>query len=142
MGVGRATGADKAATAAEAAIKSPLLESSIDGAKGVLINVTASPEIDLAEVELACKMITDAADPNANIFWGTAFDENFNDDLLITVIATGFDDLAQEVNSSFGITPDKEAESQAQTQTPIEKVDEEDPFDFDKIMKILEHRNS
>ena len=140
MGVGRATGGDKAAAAAEAAIKSPLLESTIDGAKGVLINVTASPEIDLAEVELACKMITDAADANANIFWGVAFDENYNDDLLITVIATGFDDLAQDVNSSFGITPDKAAD--AQTQAPVEKADEhEDPFDFDEIMKVLQHRN-
>ncbi|MEG1985046.1 MAG: cell division protein FtsZ [Oscillospiraceae bacterium] len=91
MGVGRASGADKASKSAGEAISSPLLETTINGAKGVLINITASPDIDLPDVELAASMITDAADPNANIVWGAAFDESYNDEMSITVIATGFD---------------------------------------------------
>lgn len=91
MGVGRASGADKATNAAAAAITSPLLETTINGARGVLINITASPDIDLSDVELASTMITNAADPNANIVWGAAFDESLNDEMSITVIATGFD---------------------------------------------------
>ena len=91
MGVGRASGADKATNAASLAITSPLLETTINGARGVLINITASPDIDLSDVELASTMITNAADPNANIVWGAAFDESLNDEMNITVIATGFD---------------------------------------------------
>ncbi len=90
MGVGRATGKDKAEAAANMAISSPLLETSIDGAKGVIINVTASPDIGLDEIETASSMIAEQADKNANIIWGAAFDENMDDEISVTVIATGF----------------------------------------------------
>ncbi len=90
MGIGRAGGKDKAETAAQAAVASPLLETSIDGAHGVLINVTASPDIDLEDVEMASSVISRAAHPDATIIWGAAFDENMDDELCVTVIATGF----------------------------------------------------
>ena len=90
MGVGRASGKDKAEVAANMAISSPLLETAINGAKGVIINVTASPDIGLDEIETASSMIAQQADKNANIIWGAAFDENMDDEISVTVIATGF----------------------------------------------------
>ena len=90
MGVGRASGKDKAETAANMAISSPLLETAINGAKGVIINITSSPDIGLDEVETASAMIAAQADKEANIIWGAAFDEDMEDEMSVTVIATGF----------------------------------------------------
>lgn len=90
MGVGRASGKDKAETAANMAISSPLLETSISGAKGVIINITSSPDIGLDEIETASSMISEQASEDANIIWGAAFDENMDDEMSVTVIATGF----------------------------------------------------
>ena len=90
MGVGHASGKDKAEAAANMAISSPLLETSIGGAKGVIINITASPDIGLDEIEVASAMITKQADDEANIIWGAVLDENMEDEMSITVIATGF----------------------------------------------------
>ena len=91
MGVGVAKGAGKAENAAKAAISSPLLETSIAGARGVIINITSSPDIGLDDVETAASMITQSAHPDANIIWGTAFDERLSDEMSITVVATGFE---------------------------------------------------
>ena len=91
MGVGVAKGAGKAENAAKAAISSPLLETSIAGARGVIINITSSPDIGLDDVETAASMITQSAHPDANIIWGTAFDERLADEMNITVVATGFE---------------------------------------------------
>jgi cell division protein FtsZ len=98
MGVGHATGKDKAEESAAKAISSPLLETSINGATGVIINITASADVGLDEIETASSMITAAAHPEANIIWGAAFDENFNDEMKVTVIATSFynDDKSTE----------------------------------------------
>lgn len=90
MGVGRAQGKDKAEAAANAAISSPLLETTIDGAHGVIINFTSSPDIGLDEVEQAAEIISNAAHPDANVIWGVAFDDTLQDEIIITVIATGF----------------------------------------------------
>ncbi len=90
MGVGRASGKDKAEVAANLAISSPLLETAIDGAKGVIINITSSPDIGLDEIETASTMIAEQADSEANIIWGAAFDEDMDDEISVTVIATGF----------------------------------------------------
>lgn len=92
MGVGRASGKDKAEVAANMAISSPLLETAINGAKGVIINITSSPDIGLDEIEIASTMIAEQADQEANIIWGAAFDENMEDEMSVTVIATGFSD--------------------------------------------------
>lgn len=91
MGVGRASGKDKAEAAANMAISSPLLETAINGAKGVIINITSSPDIGLDEIEIASSMIAEQADPEANIIWGAAFDESMEDEISVTVIATGFE---------------------------------------------------
>ena len=90
MGIGYAKGKDKPEVAAEAAISSPLLETSIKGAKGVIISITSSPDIGLEDIEIASEKIKDAAHPDANIIWGLSFDDSLNDELYVTVIATGF----------------------------------------------------
>ena len=90
MGVGKAKGSDKAQLAAMAAISSPLLETSIAGATGVLVSITASEDIQLDEVEMASQMIHEEAHPDANIIWGAAFDPNLVDEIKVTIIATGF----------------------------------------------------
>jgi len=91
MGIGRASGTDRAAEAAREAISSPLLEVSISGAQGILFNVTGGPGLGLFEVDEAAEIIKEMADPEANIIFGTVIDERMGDDLQITVIATGFD---------------------------------------------------
>ncbi len=91
MGIGHAEGKEKAEAAARAAIDSPLLETTIDGARGVIINITASQDIDMEDVDTASAMITRAAHPDATIIWGLALDEKMNDEMYVTVIATGFD---------------------------------------------------
>ena len=92
MGVGRASGKEKGETAARLAITSPLLETAIQGARGVIINIKSSPDISLEEIELASKLISEQADPEANIIWGAAIDQNMDDEMSVTVIATGFTD--------------------------------------------------
>ena len=96
MGVGSAKGAGKAENAAKAAISSPLLETSIAGAHGVIINITSSPDIGLEDVETAAGLITQSAHPDANIIWVLAFDENLSDEMRVTVVATGFDNKAAD----------------------------------------------
>ena len=91
MGVGGATGPDKAELAARTAITSPLLETSIHGARGILISITASHDVGLEEVDLASSMISREAHPDANVIWGLAFDEALDDEMRITIIATGFE---------------------------------------------------
>jgi len=97
MGVGGATGSDKAELAARAAISSPLLETSIHGARGILISITASHDVGLEEVDLASSMISREAHPDANVIWGLAFDEALDDEMRITIIATGFENQEQAV---------------------------------------------
>ena len=90
MGIGRGRGADCAAEATKQAITSPLLETAIDGASGVIINVTCSSDMSLDMIEQAGSLIADATHPDANIIFGSVFDEDMGDEMLITVIATGF----------------------------------------------------
>ena len=90
MSVGSATGKDKADTAAKMAISSPLLETSINGATGVIISITASPDIGLEDVDLACAMIRNECSDDANVIFGVAFDQELEDEMRITIIATGF----------------------------------------------------
>lgn len=130
MGVGRAGGKDKAEQAALMAISSPLLETSIEGARGIIINITASPDIDLDDASFASSMISDAAHPEANIFWGVAFDESFNDEMQITVIATGFDTQRRSYQSN----------SLASTllgNTTDDKSEEEKEINFDDILGLF-----
>lgn len=104
MGIGRAKGKDKADAAAKAAISSPLLETAITGAKGLIINFTVSPDIGLDDIDATAASISCEANPDATIIWGVAFDETFEDEMKVTVIATGFDSDTQSAASS-GTTP-------------------------------------
>ena len=92
MGIGFASGENKAEDAAKQAIQSPLLETTIEGARGVIINVTGGIDLGLQEVNTAAELIQRSVDPEANIIFGTVVDESMNDEIQITVIATGFDD--------------------------------------------------
>lgn len=91
MGIGTAAGENRAVTAARNAISSPLLETSIEGAKGVLLNITGGSGLGLFEVNEAAEIIAEAADPEANIIFGAVIDEKLEDEIRVTVIATGFD---------------------------------------------------
>jgi len=92
MGVGHSSGKGKAEDAARAAVTSPLMETSIDGARGVLVNITGSLDIGLEDVEAAASLVQNAAHPDANIIFGASFDENMEDEIRVVVIATRFED--------------------------------------------------
>ncbi|MPM93706.1 Cell division protein FtsZ [bioreactor metagenome] len=111
MGTGRAAGEDKAQKAATRAISSPLLETSIDGAKGVIINITAPMDVGLDEIETAAGMIQKAVHPDANIISGAAFDENLKDEMIVTVIATGFDEKNPFTSMNIFATPNTSAKA-------------------------------
>ncbi|MBQ9953301.1 MAG: cell division protein FtsZ [Clostridia bacterium] len=121
MGVGRAAGEDKAVKAAEMAISSPLLETSIEGATGVIFNITASPDIGMDEVDEASRMVEQAAHPDANIIWGVALNNDLDDEIIVTVIATGFPSgdkvnkgvVAEEPQLGFIDSIGEEAEEEA-----------------------------
>ena len=126
MGIGTACGEKRASEAAKQAVESPLLETSIDGAKGILINITGGPDLSLLEVNEAAELIQQTADPDANIIFGADIDESMGDALRITVIATGFDKAeagkAKEQPLVFGSRPTQptgpRAYSAAQTYAP------------------------
>ena len=172
MGVGRTSGKDKARVAATMAIKSPLLETKIDGAKGIILNIIASADIDLNDVELAANMFKEAADSEANIIWGVAFSDDMDDTMSITAIATGFDEMLdtkpapqsplvekkeepvrQEpvqkpvVSEPAPVEPPKAEEKPAEKAPEAPKTDENawniDEFtDFDAFIKLLQKRNT
>mgnify|MGYP002141810761 FL=1 len=108
MGIGRASGENRAIQAAQQAIESPLLEVSIDGARGVLFNVIGGNNISMHEINTAAETITAAADPDANIIFGATINTDLEDELIITVVATGFDAtyFSKRTNPSVGLTVD------------------------------------
>ncbi len=122
MGVGTAKGKDKSLQAADIATSSPLLETSISGAKGVIISITSSPDIGLEEVENAAESITEKAHPDANITWGVSFDPNMEDEITIVVVATGFE--KEGATEDFGSIPTFQGQAASaapmRTQAPIE----------------------
>ena len=128
MGVGRASGKDKAEVAANAAVSSPLLETTIDGAHGVIINFTSSPDIQLDEVEQAAKIISDAAHPEANVIFGVAFDDTLQDEIIVTVIATGFgmDGAVKRVDPARFKDEDEKDESQEKVDDVIDIISNSD----------------
>ena len=139
MGVGRAAGKGKAEEAARMAISSPLLETSIHGARGVLINVTGSMDIGLEEVEQAASLVQDAVHPDALTIFGATFDESMDDEIRVTVIATGFADgksaaaaaPAEEkkaAESKPSIEPINYEEDKAAAEAEKKAEEEDDPF--------------
>ena len=136
MGVGRAGGKNKAEDAAKMAISSPLLETSINGAKGVLVNVTGSMDIGLEEVEIAANLVQQAAHPDALIIFGAAFDDTLEDEIRVTVIATGFEEVEGAMpNKPFGAAEERKTEAQPQTPAAPAAPAEGDPFE--DIFKIF-----
>ncbi len=131
MGVGVASGKEKAEGAAMAAVSSPLLETSINGAMGVLINVTGSPDMELEDVETAANIVMEAANPDANIIFGATFDNSLEDALRVTVIATGFDDSGEA--GAFTTAGEKAA---AEPEAPSKP----DVSDIDDIFRIFNRK--
>jgi cell division protein FtsZ len=162
MGVGRAAGENKAEEAARMAISSPLLETSIAGAHGVLVNISGDMNIGLEEVEIAASLVQQAANPDANIIFGSVFDETLEDEIRVTVIATGFDEEQQKGGAGASATfrpvkeEDKaeeepkqeaqapqegqEADPAKQEQTPEQKKKKSDDDYFDEIFNIFNKR--
>ena len=148
MGVGRAAGKGKAEEAAKMAISSPLLETSIEGAKGVLINVTGSMDIGLEEVEQAASLVQQAVHPDALTIFGATFDETLDDEIRVTVIATGFDKAPEQelpkvppVQTAAGgqtAAPEPMPLKEEDVPKPEETV-EDDPFE--DIFKIFNKRD-
>lgn len=117
MGVGRAKGKDKAEVAAQQAISSPLLQTSIDGARGILLNITASTDIGLEEVDAASNVVMEAVHPDCEIIWGVNYDEELEDEMIITVIATRFGEEGpgREIKS---VTANKEVAPPSEVAAP------------------------
>lgn len=130
MGIGRASGENRAIEAVKMAISSPLLETTIDGATGVLINVTGGPNLTLFEVDEAAEQVRQVADPDANVIFGTAVDESLGDEISITVIATGFDKV-REVKIE-----EKEKEVHEEEKTPrVINVDTDSDLDIPPFIR-------
>ena len=151
MGVGRAAGKGKAEEAAKMAISSPLLETSIEGAKGVLINVTGSMDIGLEEVEQAASLVQQAVHPDALTIFGATFDETLDDEIRVTVIATGFDKAPDTAPAPKAAAP-KVVEQAAETapaapapqplkEEDVPKPEDDDDDVFGDILKIFSKRD-
>ena len=120
MGIGIGEGENRAADAAKMAINSPLLETSIDGAKGILLNISGSANLSLFEINEAAEIISDAADPDANIIFGSVIDESLGDSVQVTVVATGFNSSTKNV-PEFGKTTTA-ARPAASTSAPTSSI--------------------
>ncbi|MCR1898026.1 cell division protein FtsZ [Irregularibacter muris] len=107
MGIGRASGENRATEAAQMAIHSPLLETSIQGAKGVLLNITGGSQLGLFEVNEAAELVAQAADPDVNLIFGAVIDESLQDEMKITVIATGFENVVSQSFDEVAATINK-----------------------------------
>lgn len=143
MGVGSGNGKDKAIAASEMAISSPLLETSIDGAKGLIINITAPPTIEFEEIDAATNRISQSVHPDANIIFGVAFDESLDDEIRITVIATGFDtDFKKKIQTKMAADiANRETESNAPLETIQPDLNKQTGEDFESILEIFKSRN-
>jgi len=120
MGIGISTGENRAAEAAKKAISSPLLETSIDGAKGVLMNITGGSNLSLFEVQEAADIVASASDEDVNMIFGSVINDNLKDEIIVTVIATGFNEepITLRPNRNAGFGAGRSQQSGAQTQTP------------------------
>ena len=130
MGIGKATGKDKAVVAADMAISSSLLESTIDGATGVIINITASPDITLDDIDAASSMVAQKAAENANIIWGAVINEDMKDEISVTVIATGCGGSTDNSGAFPKSSPEK-APAPDPLSVPVAPVAEVDSADDD-----------
>ncbi|MGI5888506.1 MAG: cell division protein FtsZ [Oscillospiraceae bacterium] len=150
MGLGRASGEGAAERAAQAAIESPLLETNISDARGVIINFRTSQDVALEDVDLAASLITKEANEDANIIWGISYDEEMKDEMMITVIATGFDSdsetgasqgAANQTRTFDKVTaPDQKAVN-PQSVNPEPPMKKEDVDDYlDDILRVFKNQ--
>ncbi len=157
MGVGQATGKDKAEEAARMAISSPLLETSISGSRGIIISITASPDIGMDDIDIASTLVQQEAHEDANIIWGVAFDSDLEDTMKVTIIATGFENKSEAaVNFGKAAMPDnlrmvaagkiekgqvvKKESAIEEKAAPAEETDDDAPIsddDFNEIITML-----
>ena len=137
MGIGRASGENRAEDAAKQAVQSPLLETSIEGARGVIINITGGNDLGLQEANTAAELVQRSVDPEANIIFGVVTDENLGDEISITVIATGFEQQEPPI-SSIGVenlvtnTWNKKINS---IPTPVENKDNQNDLDIPSFLR-------
>lgn len=131
MGIGRATGDNRAVEAAQQAIESPLLEVSIDGARGILFNVIGGNDLTMHEINAAAETITNAADPDANIIFGATIDPDLQGEVIITVVATGFD-AAYYANRTELPVPTQQSTVEKTVSTTNEKTMSDIDMDLDK----------
>jgi cell division protein FtsZ len=137
MGVGEATGKEKAELAAKAAISSPLLETSISGARGIIISITASPDIGLEDIDVASTMIKAETAPDANVIFGVAFDPELEDKMKITIVATGFANKAEEAaQKAPAAAVEKKTDDVTDEVVPSSISDDE----FNEIIDMLKNR--
>lgn len=142
MGIGEGKGKDKAEIAARMAVSSPLLESSISGAKGIVINITAPADIDLDEMETTSAMIANEAHPEANIIWGVVIDEKLEDTIKVTVIATGFQDDKKVTTPAINNTVVNNTASTTGEVTIANEVEESvlPKHDLEDVLAILNNK--
>lgn len=145
MGIGRANGENRSVEATKAAISSPLLEVSIDGAKQVLLNITGGPDLTLFEAQDASEIVSKAAGEGVNIIFGTAINPNLGDEVVVTVIATGIDSAAEEKASKVlpgrgkQVKARPQAAGSTQQQAPAHQSQQEAPADQDEAPKQKEN---
>jgi cell division protein FtsZ len=126
MGIGISSGENRAAEAAKKAISSPLLETSIDGAQGVLMNITGGTNLSLFEVQEAADIVATASDQDVNMIFGSVINENLKDEIVVTVIATGFNEVEASIRPTGRPTLGQQQQSRPQTQqTPQSNVKRE-----------------
>lgn len=132
MGIGRANGDDRAVEAAHQAIESPLLEVSIDGARGILFNVIGGPDMTMHEINTAAETITAAADPDANIIFGATIDPDLDGEIIITVVATGFDPayFNKRQQSQLGVNPENDINTETTQHDTASEMSDKDSDDF------------
>jgi cell division protein FtsZ len=136
MGIGFGTGEGRAASAARAAIASPLLEVSIEGAKGVLFNITGGPDLSMYEVDEAAKIISSAADSDANIIFGAAIEESLGDQVKITVIATGFsEDRVRAVETKEALDSLSYVATAEEANTALDEGNNSDELDIPAFLR-------
>ena len=121
MGVGSANGKDKAEQAAKAAISSPLLETTMSGATGILISITASSDVGLEDIDLASTLIANEASPDANVIWGVAFDNDLDDEMRITIIATGFNKKPDDDKRTVTVTAEQNTPKVTEAAAPVQQ---------------------
>ena len=147
MGIGIATGENRATEAAKKAISSPLLETSIDGAKGVIMNITGGSNLSLFEVQEAADIVASASDEEVNMIFGSVINENLNDEIIVTVIATGFSDdiltqpIRQQNTRPANTNTIRGGQAQPQQQAPMRERMQEQPVQQEPQRQVQQQQD-